>query len=52
MVFFYDLPLIFKVFINIHDYANYVIGSSGDEMKGTYLTFNLVVYDKYQLRYD
>ena len=49
---FYDFPLIFKVFINIHEYANKAIGSSGDEMKGTCLTFNSVVYDKYQLRYD
>ena len=50
---FYDFPLIFKVFINIHKYANEVIGSSGDEMKGTCLIFNLVVYDNYQLlRYD
>ena len=49
---FYDVPLIFKVFINIHKYANKVIGSSGDELKGTWLTLNLVVYDKYQLLYD
>ena len=42
----------FKDFINIHEYANKVIGSSGDEMKDTCLTFNLVVYDKYQPRYD
>ena len=49
---FYDFPLIFKVFINIHEYANYLIGSSGDEMKGACLTFSLVVYDKYQLKYD
>ena len=52
---FYDFPLIFKVFINIYEYANYVIGSSGDEMKGTCITFNLltyIVYDKYQVRYD
>ena len=29
-----------------------MIGSSGDEMKDTCLTFNLVVYDKYKLKYD
>ena len=56
MVFFYDFPLIFKVFINIHEYANKVICISGHRMKGICLTFNLVsrlvVYDKFQLRYD
>ena len=53
---FYDFPLIFKVFINIHEYANWVICISGHGIKGICLTFNLVprlvVYDKYQLRYD
>ena len=53
---FYDLPLIFKVFINIHEYSNEVICISGHGMKGICLTFylvpRLVVYDKYQLRYD
>ena len=56
MVFFYDFPLISKVFINIHEYANKVICISGHGMKGIYLTFNLVprlvVYDKYQLKYE
>ena len=56
MFFFYDFPFIFKVFINIHDYANKVICISGHRMKGICITFylvpRLVVYDKYQLRYD
>ena len=55
-VFFYDFPFIFKVFINIHDNANKVICISGHRMKGICITFylvpRLVVYDKYQLRYD
>ena len=49
---FYEFFLIFKVFSNIHEYAILVIGSYGDEMKDTCLSFNLEVYDKYQLRYD
>ena len=52
---FYDFPLIFKVFMNIHEYAKQAICISGHGMKGICLTFNmvprLVVYDKYQLRY-
>ena len=42
--------------MNIHAYANKVICISGHGMKGICITFNLVsrvvVYDKYQLRYD
>ena len=53
---FYDFLLIFKVFINIHEYADYLICISCHGMKGICLAFNLVprlvVYDKYQLRYD
>ena len=53
---FYDFPLISKVFINIHEYANKVICISGHGINGICLTFNLVPrlvnYDKYQLRYD
>ena len=56
MVFFMTLPLFFKVFMNFHEYANYVICISGHGIEEIYLTFNLVprlvVYDKYQLRYD
>ena len=56
VLFFYDFPLIFKVFINIHEYANKVIYISGHRMNDICLTFylvpRLVVYDKYQLRYD
>ena len=52
---FYDFSLIFKVFINIHEYANYSLHLRLWD-KGICLTFNLVprlvVYDKYQLRYD
>ena len=52
----YDFPLILKVFINIHEYANKVICISGHWIKGICLTFDLVprlvVCDKYQLRYD
>ena len=29
-VFFYDFPLIFKVFINIHEYANFLICKLGN----------------------
>ena len=57
--FLYYFPLIFKVFINIHEYANdanSVICISGHGIKGICITFylvpRLVVYDKYQLRYD
>ena len=53
---FLPFPLILKVFMNIHEYANLVICISGHGIKGICLTFNLVprlvVYDKYQLRYD
>ena len=53
---FYDFPLIFKVFIYIHEYANWVICISGHGIKGICQIFNLVprlvVYEKYQLRYD
>ena len=56
MVVFYDIPLIFKVFINIHEYANEVICISGHRIKDICLTFSLVprlvVYDEYQLRYN
>ena len=55
-VFFYKFPLILKVFMNIHEYANSVICILGHGMKGICLNFNLVpilvVYGKYQLRYD
>ena len=39
---FYDFALIFKVFINIHEYANYVICISGHGMKGICHTFYLI----------
>ena len=53
-----DFPLIFSVFINIHEYANYenVIRCIFDHgMKGLCLSFILVqilvIYDYKQLRY-
>ena len=53
--FFYDFLLSLRFFMNIHEYANWVICISDHGMKGICLTFNLVprlvVYDKYQLRY-
>ena len=48
---FYDFPLFFRfslIFMNMQIRCC----SSGDELKGTCLTFNLVVYDKYQPKYD
>ena len=55
-VFFYNFPLILKVFMYIHEYANQVICISGQGINGICITFNLVprlvVYDEYQLRYD
>ena len=56
MVLFYDFPLIFKVFMNIDEYANQIICISGQGMKGICIIFNLVprlvVCDEYQLKYD
>ena len=56
VVFFNDFPLIFKVFVNIHEYEIGVICLSGHRMKCICLTFylvpKLVVFVKYQLRYD
>ena len=39
---FYMISNSFKVFINIHEYANQIICISGYGMKGICLTFNLV----------
>ena len=39
---FYDFYLIFKVFINIHEYANWMIYISGHRKHGLCLSFNLV----------
>ena len=57
VVFFTIFPLVFKVFIDIHDeYAHYLICIAGHGMKGTCLAFNLIpclaFYNKYKLRYD
>ena len=50
MVFFYDCYLIFKVFINIHEYANDIIYKSDHTKNDLCLSFNLVpslvFYDK------
>ena len=47
---FDDFYLIFKVFINIHEYANKIIYKSDHMTKGQCLHFNLVpsfvLYDK------
>ena len=47
---FYDFYLIFKVFINIHEYANGLIYISDHRKNGLCLSFNLVpslvFYDK------
>ena len=48
--FFYEFTLLFKVFIKIHEYANYIICISDCGVKGMCLSFNLipslVVYGK------
>ena len=53
---FYDFLIVFKYLINIYEYTNKLICITGHEMKGSCLSFNLVlilvVYDKYKLRYD
>ena len=50
IVVFYDFYLIFKVFINIHEYANGMIYISDHRKNGLCLSFNLVpslvFYDK------
>ena len=50
MVLFYDFYLIFKVFINIHEYANEIIYISDHTKNNFCLSFNLVqslvFYDK------
>ena len=40
--FFYDFSLIFEVFVNIHEYANYLICTSSHGMKRMCTAFNLV----------
>ena len=56
MVFFYDCYLIFKVFINIHEYANDMIYRSDHTKNNLCLSFNLVpslvFYDKKHLTID
>ena len=39
---FYDISLIFKVFINIHEYANYLICIFDNGIKGLCLSFDSV----------
>ena len=55
MVFFYAFHLIFKVFINIHEYADGMIYISDRRKKSMCLSFNvvphLVLQDKYHSRY-
>ena len=50
MMFFKCFSLIFKVFINIHEYANKIFCILDHEIKGLCLSFNLlpslVAYDK------
>ena len=40
-MFFYDFTLLFKIFINIHEYANKMIYISDNRNKGMCLSFNL-----------
>ena len=51
---FFTFSLIFKVFINIHEYAYKIICIFDHGMNGLCLSFNLVpslvAYDKQQLR--
>ena len=42
MMFFYVFSLIYKVFINIHEYANDIICIFDNGIKGLCLSFNLL----------
>ena len=44
MVFLLVLPHLFKVFINIREYANEIIYIFDHRKKGTWLSFNVIPY--------